>query len=64
MKLVFTYTKEWDWYDALCIVFAGALCMWISKSLILGLWPSLLIGAVLGMLSIHMAAFLRPPPKD
>jgi len=64
MKIVLTYTRKWDWYDTLCVVFAGAITMWLAKTFLWGFFGSFMIGGVLGFLAPHLAAMLRHPPKD
>jgi hypothetical protein len=64
MKIVLTYTRKWDWYDALCIVFATAITVWIAKILMWGLLGIFMIGGLLGFLAPYLAALLRHPPQD
>ena len=64
MKIVLTYTRKWDWYDTLCVVFAGASNLLLAQIFLWGFWGLILVGGVLGFLAPHLAALLRHPPKD
>jgi hypothetical protein len=64
MKIVLTYNKKWDWYDTLCVVFAGASNLLLAQIFLWGFWGLILVGGVLGCSAPHLAALLRRPPQD
>lgn len=62
--ITFTHTNKLDWYDALALVFAVVMSMGIAKFFGWGMLGCVMSAFVLGILSPHLAAFLRHPPPQ